>query len=362
MNHNPIGIILMNGTQELGTQMCSWLQELLNDSEDALVIQHDCPRFTTGEGKAVLLESVRGRDVYILSDVTNDTCEYKIKQRTTFMSPDDHYMDIKRVISACGGKCYRITVIMPYLYGGRQDKRARRESLDAALVLRELVNMGVDAVITFDAHNPCVENAVPYNGFDNIRPYYQMIKAVVNSGEFDFANTLIVSPDEGAIKRNMDYAHWLHLELGLFYKVRNLRKTVDGRQPIEKHEYMGGDLADQAVLVADDVLATGTTLLSVAKHLKARGAKHTSFIVTFPQFTDGLTLFDQAYEAGQIHRIFGTNLIYRSPELLSRPWYIDVDISKYLSYIIYSIHQERSIHMLLDPAKKIEEFLKENQL
>ena len=316
-----MGLIIMNGMESLGNNVCRHLSDLNGTPNQDLIIRHECPRFSTGEAKAKLLESVRGKDIFILSDVTNDTCEYKIKNRVTYMSPDDHYMDIKRVISACGGKCSRITVIMPYLYCGRQDKRTSRESLDAALVLRELSNMGVNGIITFDAHNPCVENSLPYSGFDNIMPNYQMIKAIVGSGEFDLSNMIMVSPDEGAIKRNMKYAHWLQLSLGLFYKVRDLKRTENGRNHIVRHEYMGGDLNGKAVLVADDILSSGTTLLSVAKHMKERGAKHTSFIVTFPLFTDGLELFDEAYKNGYIHRIFGTNLIYRSPELLSRDVY-----------------------------------------
>ena len=357
MKENKIGLIIMNGAQELGKKVSDRISNILSVSDEELIISHECPRFTTGEGKAQLLKSVRGRDVYIISDVTNYTCEFFMRGKKTYMSPDEHYMDIKRVVSACGGKCSRLTVIMPYLYGGRQDRRNGRESLDAAFVLKEITKMGVHNIITFDAHNHCVENAIPNNGFDNIMPIYQMIKAIVRSSAIDIANTVMVSPDEGAIKRNAEYARWFKMELGMFYKVRDLANTSNGQNPIKKHDYMGGNIAEKSALVADDAIATGNTLLSVANNLKQLGAKNTSFLTTFPQFTEGLDKFDQAYQKGIIHRVFGTNLIYRSPDLLNREWYIDVDISKYLAYIIISIYQETSINSLLNPAEKIKRFL-----
>ncbi len=357
MQAEHLGMVVMHGAEDMGDKVNRWLGSFMERWNDSFIVAHECPRFTTGEGKARLLESVRGQDIYILSDVTNFSCTYTIRGQQTIMSPDDHYMDIKRIISACGGKTRRITVIMPYLYCGRQDKRSGRESLDAALMLREMANLGVDNVITFDAHNPCVENAIPYTGFDNIMPTYQMIKALMRSGTVDLQNTIMVSPDEGAIKRNINFAQWLQLEVAMFYKVRDLRSTANGRNAILRHEYIGGDLSGKDVIVADDVLATGGSLLSVASQLRERGASRIHIVVTFPQFTEGLDAFDAAFERGEIYRIYGTNLIHRTPELLSRPWYIDVDLSKYLAYIIHSIHNEMSIHTLLDPNEKIKTYL-----
>lgn len=358
MKENQIGLIIMQGAEELGHHVEDWLKQWLGVSREELLIEHSCPRFTTGEGKAQLCQSVRGRDIYIVSDVTNYECSFLMRDRVTYMSPDEHYMDIKRVISACGGKYSRLTVLMPYLYCGRQDKRNGRESLDAALMLQELTALGVDNIITVDAHNPCVENAVHNKGFDNIKPTYQMIKAVVRSGAIDMKNTVMVSPDEGAIKRNAAYARWLKIGLGLFYKIRDVDHISDGQNHILQHEYMGESVEGKCILMADDILATGNTLLSAAKYLKELGAVHTSFIISFPQFTGGLEAFDKAYEEGVIHKVFGTNLIYRIPELMKREWYVDVDISKYLAYVILAIYEETSIKRLMGPEKKIQQFLK----
>lgn len=356
---NNLAIVIMKGMEEFGEKLLNHIEPLLEEgvTKEEIVISHTEPRFVTGEGKAVLNSSIRGKDVFIISDITNYSIEYKMRGYTNHMSPDDHFMDIKRVVSACGGKAKKITVVMPYLYSGRQDRRNARESLDAAVILSELQNMGVKGIITFDAHNPAIENAISYESFDNLMPTYQMIKAIVNSGEFDIENLAFVSPDLGAVKRNSEYAQMLKASFGTCYKMRDLENTTDGNNKIKSHEYIGGDIAGKSVFCCDDILATGSTLISVADLLKNKGAKNTNFVVTFPLFTNGLEKFDEAYKKGEIFRVFGANAVYRFPELLEREWYVDVDLSKYLAHVIYGIHCQKSITDIIDPKTKIKTFL-----
>lgn len=353
-----IAIIIMKGMEEFGNKVVDHLFSFIEEgNKEDMIINHVEPRFVTGEGKAVLQNSVRGKDVFIISDVTNYSVKYMMRGLENHMSPDDHFMDIKRVVSACGGKSKKITVIMPYLYSGRQDRRNARESLDAAIILNELKNMGVDGIITFDAHNPAVENATPYDSFDNLMPTYQMIKAILSSGLYDIDNLAFVSPDLGAVKRNNEYAQYLNASFGTCYKIRDLNNTTNGNNQIKSHEYIGGDISGKSVFCCDDILATGSTLLSLGDILKDKGAKNTNFVVTFPLFTNGVEKFDEAYERGEFHRVFGANAVYRFPELLEKEWYIDVDLSKYLAYVIYAIHFQQSITDIIDPKQKISEFI-----
>lgn len=356
---HDIGIVIMKGMEEFGEKVLAHLSNFLEPGMCAkdIVIEHEQPRFVTGESKSVLKESVRGKDIFIISDITNYSVEYNMRGQKNRMSPDDHFMDIKRVVSACGGKSGKITVVMPYLYSGRQDRRNARESLDAAIILKELTNMGVDGIITFDAHNPAVENAMPNESFDNLMPTYQMIKAICNSGLYDINKLGFVSPDLGGVKRNNEYSQLMNASFGTCYKIRDLENTKDGNNQIKSHAYIGGDIEGRSVFCCDDILATGSTLLSVANILKDKGARETNFVVTFPLFTNGLEKFDAAYERGEFYRVFGANAVYRFPELLEREWYIDVDLSKYLAYVIYAIHNHMSITQIIDPKVKIKNFL-----
>lgn len=358
-----LAIIVMKGMEGFSEKFLSHLEPFLEDglTKDDILIKHEEPRFVTGEGKSVLKDSIRGKDVYIISDITNYSVKYKMRGYENQMSPDDHFMDIKRVVSACGGKSRKITVVMPYLYSGRQDRRNSRESLDASMILNELQNMGVKGIITFDAHNPAVENAISCESFDNLMPTYQMIKAIYNSGLYDMDNLAFVSPDLGAVKRNSEYSQYLNASFGTCYKMRDLDNTTDGNNKIKSHSYIGGDISGKSVFCCDDILATGSTLISVGDILKDKGAKNTSFVVTFPLFTNGLEKFDEAYERGEIFRVFGANAVYRFPELLEREWYIDVDLSKYLAHVVYGIHMHKSITSIIDPKTKIKSLLEKNK-
>ncbi|MBE6554651.1 MAG: ribose-phosphate pyrophosphokinase [Ruminococcaceae bacterium] len=359
--YGELSVIGMRGCEQFVAQVDNYLKEWRrHGGEESFLASIECPRFGTGEGKGLLHDSMRGHDVYIICDPFNYGVTYKMYGKEVPMSPDDHYADLKRVIAAIEGKARRVSVIMPMLYEGRQHKRSSRESLDCALMLQELDSMGVKNIITFDAHDPRVQNAIPLCGFDDVRPTYQMIKALVRQYpdiSIDKENLMIISPDEGAMGRCMYYSSMLGLDIGMFYKRRDYSKIVNGRNPIEAHEYLGRDLTGKDVIIIDDMISSGESLLDVALQLKEKGAKRIFNFATFGLFTDGFDKFDKAYADGVITRIFTTNLVYRTPELLSKEWYVEVNMCKYVSYIIDTLNHDDTISNLLNPAKRIQKLL-----
>ena len=356
-SYGDLSIIGMRGCEDFVAQVDAYIQEFRrHDGEGTYIAEASCPRFGSGEGKGMIRESMRSRDVYIIADVFNYGVTYEMYGMTVPMSPDDHFQDIKRIIGAIGGKAKRITVLMPMLYEGRQHKRASRESLDCALALQELHNMGVTSIITFDVHDPRVQNSIPLCSFDNFRSTYQMIKALVNEYpdiEFDKEKIMIVSPDEGAMSRCMYYSSILSLELGMFYKRRNYSIIVNGKNPIEAHEYLGRDPKGMDVIVVDDMISSGESMIDVARQLKARGANRIFIFTAFGLFCNGLELIDRAYEEGIFTRIMTTNLVYRMPALLERKWYREVNMCKYVAYIIDTLNHDQSVAGLLDQSKRI---------
>ncbi len=350
-----LALICMRGCEEFVRKVEYYLQKWHN-TDKSYILKAECPRFATGEGKGLISESLRGRDIYIISDPFNYSVTYKMYGMEVPMSPDDHFQDLKRIIAAIGGKAKRISVIMPMLYEGRQHKRTHRESLDCATALQELVQMGVSDIVTFDAHDARVQNAIPLSGFDNMHPTYQMIKALVKSEQdisFDRDKLLIVSPDEGGISRCLSYTSVLNLDIGMFYKRRNLSKIVDGTNPIESHEYIGNEIGGKDVIVIDDMISSGASLIDTFQHLKEKGARRVYSFITFGLFCNGLEKFDKAYEQGLFDKIFITNLIYHPKELLERPWVVDVDLSKYTAYVIDAIHHDASVGAIVNPNQKI---------
>ena len=352
-----LSVIGMRGCDTFASKVDYYLKDWRGLGKDeTFVLNAECPRFGTGEGKGLLHESIRGHDLYIISDVFNYGVTYKMYGKEVPMSPDDHYADLKRIIAANAGKARRITVIMPMLYEGRQHKRSSRESLDCALMLQELVSMGVTNIITFDAHDPRISNAIPLSGFDNVQPTYQMIKALVRAVpdiSINKDDLMIISPDEGAMARCMYYSSVLGIDIGMFYKRRNYSIVVNGRNPIEAHEYLGQDLHGKDVIIVDDMIASGESLLDVAKQLKEKGAKRIFNFATFGLFTSGLERFDEAYKNGLIDKIFTTNLVYRRPELATKEWYGEVNMCKYVAYIIDTLNHDDTISHLLDPVDRI---------
>ena len=352
-----LSVIGMKGSEGFVEQVDNYLKDWRrHNSEDTYLAEVVCPRFGTGEGKAVIHQSMRGQDVYIFCDTFNFGVKYRMHGMEVPMSPDDHYADLKRIIAAIAGKARRITVIMPMLYEGRQHKRSTRESLDCAIMLQELVAMGVSNIITFDAHDARISNAIPLSGFDNVRPSYQMVKALIRAVPdiiIDKDHLMMISPDEGAMSRCMYYSSVLGLDIGMFYKRRNYSVIVNGKNPIEAHEYLGKDLTGKDVIIVDDMISSGDSLLDVCSQLKERGAKRIFAFASFGLFTGGFDKFDKAFEEGLICRVFTTNLIYRRPGLLERPWHVDVNMCKYVSYIIDTLNHDATISGLLDPAKKI---------
>ncbi len=329
---------------------------------DSYLVKSACPRFGSGEAKGELLESVRGKDLYILVDVTNYSIEYSLYGRKCPMSPDDHYADLKRIIAACGGKARKITVIMPFLYESRQHKRSKRESLDCALCLQELVSLGVDNIITFDAHDPRVQNAIPLSGFENIRPTYQFLKALLRFTpdlELDKQHLMVISPDEGAMNRAIYFANILGVDVGMFYKRRDYSTIVNGRNPIVAHEFLGDSVEGKDVIIIDDMIASGESMIDVAKQLKSRNARRVFCVSTFGLFTSGLDVFDKAREQGIIEKVITTNLTYQTPELLSRDWYISADMSKYIALLIDHLNHDASISGILDPTDRIQDRIQE---
>ncbi len=364
--HTPYGdlaIISMRGCEDISSKVDYYLKQWRNTDEDeSFVIAANCPRFGTGEAKGVLNHTARGLDAYIICDCFNHGVTYKMYGKTVPMSPDDHYQDLKRVIAAFGGKARRITVIMPMLYEGRQHRRTKRESMDCAIALQELVSMGVKNIITFDAHDPRVQNAIPLDGFDNVQAAYQMIKSLLRSVpdiQLDREHTMIVSPDEGGMGRCIYYSSVLGLDLGMFYKRRNYSIVVNGKNPIEAHEFLGADVKGKDLILVDDMIASGESMLDIAEKLKERGAKRIFIFSTFGLFVEGYDKFDEYYENGNIDKIFTTNLIYNEPELLEKPWYCNVNMSKYIALLIDTLNLDNSISKLLDPADRIKKLVEE---
>lgn len=356
--YGKLSIISMKGCEEITDRIDGYLKRFrVYEDCDSYVTHVTCPRFGTGEGKCVVNESVRGHDVYIICDVFNYGVTYSMYGYENHMSPDDHYQDLKRIISAMGGKARRVTVVMPMLYEGRQHRRNGRESLDSALMLQELVNMGVSNIITFDAHDPRISNAIPLSGFDDVQPTYQMIKALtravpdISLNKFD---TIVISPDEGGMSRCMYYSSVLKLDLGMFYKRRNYSVVVDGKNPIEAHEYLGRDVNGKDVIIVDDMISSGESVIDVGRNLKAQGAKRIFVFASFGLFCNGLECMDQAYADGVIDKVFTTNLIYRNPGLKERAWHYEVDMSKYISLLIDTLNHDETISRLLDPVNKIQ--------
>ena len=372
----PLGIIPLQSCAEIGKEVDKFLVDWRhsNTSEhksniifsgyekDSYIVDASVPRFGSGEAKAIISESVRGKDMYLIVDVCNWSLTYSLCGMKNHMSPDDHYQDLKRIIAAIAGKARRITVIMPFLYESRQHKRSSRESLDCALALQELVSMGVDNIITFDAHDPRVQNAIPLNGFETVTPVYQMIKGLLNSVDdinIDSDHLMVISPDEGATGRAIYLASILGVDMGMFYKRRDYTKIVNGKNPIVAHEFLGSDLNGKDAIIIDDMISSGDSMLDVAKQLKERGAGRIFVFSTFGLFTSGLDRFDEAFKQGLISRICTTNTVYQTPELLSRDWYVSCDMSKYIALLIDTLNHDGSISELLEPYERINEFVAE---
>ena len=359
----PLGIVSLEGATELSNKIESHLLRWAKEAGmevDTFQIKASCPRFSSGDGKGIINGTVRGYDLFFIVDVGNYSCKYKIFGHENCMSPDDHFQDLKRLIQAASGKAHRLSVIMPILFGGRQHRRNYRESLDCAFALQELQAMGVANVISFDAHDPRVQNAAPLMGFDNVMPTYQVLKALINqvpSLKLDWDNFMIVSPDEGALNRNMYYASVLGVNLGMFYKRRDYSRVVNGRNPIVAHEYLGDSVEGKDIFIADDIISSGESMLDIAYALKKQGAKRIFANATYAIFTNGLDSFDKAYADGMIAGVFGSNLTYRTPELLSRPWFHEVDVSKYIAYFIAALNHDLSVSAIIDPHEKIKALL-----
>ena len=364
-NETPIvgklSIISMKGCEGITAKIDEYLRAFRGYEDTETYVTHvTCPRFGTGEGKCVIDETVRGHDVYILCDVFNYGVTYKMYGVENHMSPDDHYQDLKRVIAAMGGKARRVTVVMPMLYEGRQHRRNGRESLDAALMLQELVHMGVSNIITFDAHDPRVQNAIPLNGFDSFNPLYQFIKALFKAEpdlKADKDHLMIISPDEGAMQRAVYFSNVLGVDMGMFYKRRDYSTIVNGKNPIVAHEFLGDDVHGKTVIIIDDMISSGESMLDVTRQLKDRGAERVFVCTTFGLFTEGLDKFDEYYEKGYLDRLITTNLTYLPPQLHDKPYFIEADMSKFLALIIDSMNHSTSISAVMNPTDKIHDLL-----
>ena len=358
-----LALIACPGAEEFTKLVDSYLVKWANEAgieKDTFIIECACPRFQSGDAKGLVKESIRGHDVFITVDPGNYSLTYNLFGHENHMSPDDHYANLKRIIQAVAGRAHRVSVIMPSLYGGRQHRRITRESLDCAVALQELQAMGIANVITFDAHDPRLMNAVPLLSFDNVMPTYQVLKTLLQHMpdlNFDKNHFMVVSPDEGAMSRNMYYSSVLGCNLGMFYKRRDYSRVVNGRNPIVAHEYLGESVEGKTVFIADDIIASGESMLEVATDLKKRGAKHIITNCTFPLFTSGLEKFDKAVADGVLTAVVGTNLTYRKPELLERDWYFDVDCSKYTAYFVAAINHDMSVSSICDPMEKIKALL-----
>ena len=371
----PLKLVVMQSCAELGKKVDDYIVQFRRKAhnehkegiefkgylEDSYIIDSVCPRFGTGEAKGQLLDSVRGTDLYILTDVCNHSITYDVFGHTNYMSPDNHFQDLKRIIAAAGSHCKRITVIMPFLYESRQHKRSKLESLDAALALQELTRMGVSNIITFDAHDPRVQNAIPLSGFDNFMPTYQFVKSLFThdtSLKIDKDHLMIISPDEGAMNRAVYLANNLGVDMGMFYKRRDYSKVINGRNPIVAHEFLGSSVEGKTVIIIDDMISSGESMLDTAKELKERKAAKVAVCCTFGLFTSGFDKFDEFYEKGYIDSVVTTNLNYRAPELFEREWYVEADMSKYIAAIINSLNHDVSISSALSPTDKIQQLIK----
>ena len=376
-----LGLIPLNSSAALGKKvddyLVSWRKGRGNEfaekyvaayegyERDSYIIQSQVPRFGSGEAKGIINESVRGDDIYILLDVCNYSLTYSLCGYTNHMSPDDHFQDLKRVIAAIGGKARRINVIMPFLYESRQHKRSGRESLDCALGLQELTAMGVENIITFDAHDPRVQNAIPLHGFETIQPAYQFIKNILRNApdmKLDKDHLMVISPDEGGMGRAIYMANVVGVDVGMFYKRRDYSTVIDGRNPIVAHEFLGDSLDGKDVLIIDDMISSGESMIDVAKELKRRNARRVFCLSTFGLFTNGLEVFDRAVEEGIIEKVITTNLTYQTPELLSRDWYASSDVSKYVALLIDTLNHDASISDLLNPTERIKEYLEKKNM
>ena len=374
MPDGALGLIPLKSCEELGAKVDQYLvgwrekREHAHKNEaafkgyhrDSYIISTSVPRFGTGEAKGVIKESVRGYDLYLMVDVTNYSLTYSVSGHENHMSPDDHYADLKRIIAAVGGKARRITAIIPFLYESRQHKRTARESLDCALALQELTAMGVDNIITFDAHDPRVQNAIPLKGFETVQPAYQFIKGILKNCDdlkLDNDHLMIISPDEGGTNRAVYLANVLGVDMGMFYKRRDYSKIVDGRNPIVAHEFLGTSVEGKDVIIIDDMISSGESMIDVATELKKRKANRIFVVATFGLFTNGLDRFDKAVEDGTIYKVVTTNLTYQTPELLSRPYYINCDMSKYIALIIDTLNHDSSISDLLNPYDRIQKLV-----
>ena len=366
-----LGLIALDGCQEMGQRVNDYLVKWRHEDgpahkndvafngyeRDSYLVNATVPRFGSGEAKAIIGESVRGKDLYLMVDVTNYSLTYSLTGNTNHMSPDDHYQNLKRIIAAVGGKGRRVNVIMPFLYESRQHKRSSRESLDCAIALQELTRMGVENIITFDAHDPRVQNAIPLNGFETVRPTYQFIKGLFrhfDDLQLDSEHMMAISPDEGATGRAIYLANVLGLDMGMFYKRRDYSRIIGGRNPIVAHEFLGDSVEGKDVIIIDDMISSGDSMIDVARQLKQRKAKRIFAAATFGLFTNGLEKFDKAYEDGIINAILTTNLIYQTPELLSRPYYINCDMSKYIALLVDTMNHDGSISSILNPGTSIQ--------
>lgn len=373
----PLKLAALPGSMEMAKKVDSYLVQFRKElaerrngvsfsgySEDSFLIDCECPRFGSGEAKGKINESVRGADLYILVDVCNYSITYKVCGYENHMSPDDHYQDLKRIIAAATGKAHRINVIMPFIYEGRQHKRTKRESLDCALALQELMNMGVSNFITFDAHDPRVMNAIPLGGFDNFMPTYQFVKSLFthdSSIRIDKEHLMIISPDEGAMNRAVYLANNLGVDMGMFYKRRDYSQVIGGRNPIVAHEFLGASVEGKTVLIIDDMISSGESMLDTCKELKERKAEKVIVCCTFGLFTNGLEKFDEFHTQGYLDYVITTNLNYRTPDLLKRDWYLEADMGKYLAAIINALNHDRSISSSLSPTEKIQKLVQKYQ-
>ncbi len=373
----PLKIVSLESCKELGEKVndyiVSFRHEAINEhlqaadmgnyNQENYLVKHACPRFGSGEAKGILHESIRGTDLFVMVDVCNHSLTYSLNGYENHMSPDDHYQDLKRIISAATGKARRINVIMPFLYESRQHKRTKRESLDCALALEELIAMGVSNIITFDAHDPRVQNAIPLKGFDNFSPAYQFIKALLRAEpdlQVDKDHLMIISPDEGAMHRAVYFSNVLGVDMGMFYKRRDYSVVVNGKNPIVAHEFLGDNLEGKNAIIIDDMISSGESMLDVAKQIKERGANRVFVCTTFGLFTDGFAKFDEYYEKGYIDRVIVTNLTYLPQELLDKPYFVKADMSKFLALIIESLNHEVPIGNVLDPTDKIQKLLEKH--
>lgn len=370
----PIGLVALKGTEKIAKIVDAYLvawrhergaqeqQSLLfaGYEKDSYIIDTDTPRFGSGEGKGVIHSSARGDDLYFIVDVTNHSISYTVSGMQNHYSPDDHYQDLKRLIAAAAGKAKRMTVIMPFLYEGRQHNRKGRESLDCAQMLKELVSMGVTNIITFDANDPRVQNAIPLHGFDTVSPTYQYIKALAREFDdldFDSEHMMVISPDEGGMRRAIYFANVLGVDMGMFYVRKDYTRRINGENPVIAHEFLGSDVEGKDVIIVDDMISSGDSILDVARHLKSRKARRIFCCVSFGLFTNGLAKFDEAYEDGYIDKLFTTNLVYQSPELMEREWYADVNMGKYLALLIDNLNHDDTISGLLNPVDRINKLL-----